>query len=86
MMARAIETKTGGTAIAQIMIEKVETNVDMEDNIFKMPKKEGGEKEKWSFNHARLLAQASLHRAGMSRIFTDEFRAHPCNPWLALCL
>ena len=46
MMAHAIETRTGGSPIAQIVINKVETNVEIEDSLFKMPKKEGGPKEK----------------------------------------
>jgi outer membrane lipoprotein-sorting protein len=46
MMAHAIETRTGDSPIAQIVINKVETNVEIEDSLFKMPKKKGEEKEK----------------------------------------
>ncbi|MEE9169246.1 MAG: hypothetical protein V3U73_05735 [bacterium] len=33
MMAHAIETSTGGSPIAQIVINKVETNVEIEDSV-----------------------------------------------------
>jgi hypothetical protein len=39
MFAHAIETRTNGEAEDQIVIDKIEMNIAIDDAIFKMPKK-----------------------------------------------
>ena len=40
MIPHSIETKMGGQTVSQMIMEKIELNVDIDDSIFKMPGKE----------------------------------------------
>jgi len=41
MMPHLIESKMGGQTVSQMIMEKIELNVDIDDSIFKMPGEEG---------------------------------------------
>lgn len=43
MIGHSIETKVGGNTVSQIVIETIETNVDVDDSIFKMPASDKGQ-------------------------------------------
>jgi len=40
MILHSIETKMGGRTVSQMIMEKIELNVDIDDSIFKMPGEE----------------------------------------------